>query len=394
MQKYAQYIEMHNAPSTDPREVPLLEYASSESQRLNHPEAWHDNHLSAPVRLSIMVTALCNCSCRYCCNKSVIGDRRMIAAENYLRILREAKECGCINIVFTGGEPTLYGELPRLIGCCSDLGLSAELSSRAQPDMALWNTLLANGLRQIQVSLDSVNEIIVDRLCGAGVFRKTAALLTYLLAQDVDLLVNCVMTRPTIDGVAATVDRLLDMGVSLIRLSPFMPLIGKGANDELTPTSGQQDRFNELVAANRGRWGSRVSSFVYSFESRHRLVPDGEAQPGGAKAACASGASEMLIGYQGNALYCDRVISVPAMVYGNIQNSSLLQLWQSEELRRLRQPDRALHNGSVCGECPHFEPCLRKGKCYYYAMLNYSTLYAPDFLCERIRHAGQRQGII
>jgi len=395
LQKYKDYIQLLDYPSEKSRLSPILEFVSSESSRLNQPSCFYNNRLSAPVRLCMMVSALCNCSCRYCCNKSVIGDPRTVPIDVYVRFLQEAKQSGCINIVFTGGEPTLYPQLPELIQTCTDLGLKAEVVSRAQSNMDLWEVLLNNGLKYVEISLDSMDEEVVDSMSGPGVFKKTMAVISLLVDKKIDLGVNAIMTRQSVDGVARLVDGLLDMGVTKLALRHFMPPVGQSNTDDLQVTQNQKDKFNKFVSSKFSEWGDTVLPFLYNHELSHRIVQSNKKKEHDLpKAGCSSGASNMLIANDGSAIYCDRVISLPNMIYGNIQNSSLLELWHSKELIHLRYPSQSKHKNSLCGNCPDYTLCLKKGKCYYYSYFNYSVPYAPDFLCNRIPNSEHIKGVV
>jgi MoaA/NifB/PqqE/SkfB family radical SAM enzyme len=397
LREYEDCIELLDHPSEAGRPLPLLEFVSSEPVRLQQPASCYDHRLSAPVRLSLMPTARCSCSCRYCCNAPILGDPEVVAVDVYVRFLQEARESGCLNLVFTGGEPTLYPELPQLIEVCTRLGLKAEVASRAQADLDLWDRLLCNGLKYVQISLDAMEEAVVDSLSGAGAYRRTMTALSFLLRNGVDLLVNAVMTGPSIEGAPRLVGELLDRGVPAVRLSPFMPPVGQWDIEAIQVTPNQKEKFNAFVSAASSQWGTRVSAFLYSHAISHRIVPrrpHGQERGDPPKLGCSSGTSEMLIGHDGRAVYCDRIMSLPGMTYGNIQDASLLELWHGAALRRLRLPAQSLHENSPCGDCPDYLPCIGKGKCYYYSYLNYSRPYAPDFLCSRVPRGEQVRGIV
>ncbi len=85
---------------------------------------WHMNVTGSastkpgkPLWLLAEITYRCPLHCVYCSNPvdySSYGAE--LATEDWLRVLREARELGAVQLGFSGGEPLVRDDLPRVSG--------------------------------------------------------------------------------------------------------------------------------------------------------------------------------------------------------------------------------------------------------------------------------------
>lgn len=164
----------------------------------------------------IQVTRECNQRCLFCSNppsgeSATLGELKSKVDDLAAR--------GCDGIILTGGEPTLFPELPALVAHVTARGLPPRIITNAQrlAEGPLLDALVDAGLSHVHVSLYSVRPEVQDRLTRnpGGLGRTLAALarLGRLAAAGagkarlaVDL--NVVISRPTaglLDEVAAFV---------------------------------------------------------------------------------------------------------------------------------------------------------------------------------------------
>ena len=109
--------------------------------------------------LSLLLTLQCTAECRHCGTLSSPKVKGRLPSDVARRLIREAKELDYDAVVFTGGEPTLYGkELYALIAFAGSLSLPtrvvtnahwARTSERAAETIGLFK---AAGLREINYS--------------------------------------------------------------------------------------------------------------------------------------------------------------------------------------------------------------------------------------------------
>jgi pyrroloquinoline quinone biosynthesis protein E len=74
------------------------------------------------------LTHRCQLQCPYCSNplelERVAGEMR---TDEWLRAIREAAELGCMQVHFSGGEPTVRRDLEELVAGATEAGLYTNL---------------------------------------------------------------------------------------------------------------------------------------------------------------------------------------------------------------------------------------------------------------------------
>lgn len=131
----------------------------------------------------IQVTRECNQRCRFCSNPpsghaASIGELTAQVDDLVAR--------GCEGIILTGGEPTLFPELPSLVRHVASRGLPPRVITNGQElaDGPLLDELLAAGLRHVHVSIYSFREKVQDALTeNPGGLRRTLRALERLGAR-------------------------------------------------------------------------------------------------------------------------------------------------------------------------------------------------------------------
>ncbi len=84
-----------------------------------------------PVICSYYLTYRCNARCPFCAihNDTSVPRERESTHDVVARNLGDAKRLGVKFVDFTGGEPLLYGGLPRVLAYAKDIGLRTTLTS-------------------------------------------------------------------------------------------------------------------------------------------------------------------------------------------------------------------------------------------------------------------------
>lgn len=133
--------------------------------------------------LRISVTPRCNFRCAYC-DPMGIGAHEppgTLLAEHFGVVLRAAVGLGMRSVRFTGGEPLLRKDLPKLI----KLAHEAFAGVDPDPDIAITTNasalkqrlpgLISAGLRRVNISLDAINPAVFRHVTGGGDLAKVLA---------------------------------------------------------------------------------------------------------------------------------------------------------------------------------------------------------------------------
>ncbi len=160
-----------------------------------HPEGSRES-AQATLRLGFR----CNQACSFCWQGRDWPD----APEGrWPADLERLAERGVGALTITGGEPTLYRELPAIVREAADLGLRVTVQTNAirlrRPDYT--RALADAGVAALFVSLHSADAAVSDRLTGVpGTHAHTVAGIEQALAADIRVVVNAVVERATLPG--------------------------------------------------------------------------------------------------------------------------------------------------------------------------------------------------
>jgi organic radical activating enzyme len=131
-----------------------------------------------------------------------------LTTEDWMKILNKAWDIGIPHITFTGGEPCLWDDLPKLIAHCENLGQITGLLTNGLrlADESYLTDLDQSGLDHILITFESGNEKSVNGLVAA-------------LATDIFTAVHININD---SGAVQELDEIYAMGVTAVSLSTDM----------------------------------------------------------------------------------------------------------------------------------------------------------------------------
>jgi cyclic pyranopterin phosphate synthase len=155
--------------------------------------------------LRLSVTDACNLRCQYCLPAEIFGPGfRFLPRESLLSfdemelLARAFHRLGLTKIRLTGGEPLLRPRLPELVARLRAISPHLELALTTN-GLALEkhaDALAAAGLERVNVSLDSLDDGILERMAGRKVRAESVlAGIRAALARGLSVKVNMVVKR-------------------------------------------------------------------------------------------------------------------------------------------------------------------------------------------------------
>lgn len=176
---------------------------------------------SAPYRMDLALTYACNNDCAHCYN---VKQRNLpsLSLPEWQRVLGKVWDAGIPHVVFTGGEPTLVKFLPQLIQYAEQLGLITGLNTngRRLQDQAFVQQLLDAGLDHIQITLESHDPVIHDRMVAhAGAFQETVQGIRNALATRLFVMTNTTLIHSNAPFLRETLQFLTELHVPTVGLN-------------------------------------------------------------------------------------------------------------------------------------------------------------------------------
>lgn len=171
--------------------------------------------LSAPYRMDLALTYRCDNKCLHC----YTGGPRItseLSTNDWFKIINKIFTIGIPQVVFTGGEPTLRSDLPKLIRYAEDRGLVSGVvtNGRKLKDTDFVDDLLKAGIDHIQITIESHDEQVHDRITGVkGSWRETVEGLKNTIASPVYTITNTTLNQYNASDILETIQYLHSLGL-------------------------------------------------------------------------------------------------------------------------------------------------------------------------------------
>ncbi|MGI6660746.1 MAG: radical SAM protein [Bacillota bacterium] len=178
--------------------------------------------LKAPYRCDLILTYRCQNDCAHCYagGPHVTNE---ISTESWKQIIDRLADWGVPTVVFTGGEPLLYGSIVQLVRHAEDKGLITGLITNGrlltEPKV---NELADAGLDFAQVTLESVDPGIHDKMVGvAGAWAEAVDGIRNA-ASKIYTTTNTTITKDNADTVLETIRFVKSLGVEKFGLNALI----------------------------------------------------------------------------------------------------------------------------------------------------------------------------
>lgn len=330
-----------------------------------------------PLWLVLELTYRCPLKCPWCSNPVDYARRsgEELDTAEWKRVLREGRELGALQLGFTGGEPLLREDLEELVAEASALGYYTNLiTSGVGLTEARLLALKEAGLKQIQLSLQSSERELTDRLVGARAFDLKLKVARQIKAHGFPMVLNVPVFRHNIGQVADILALAEDIGVDYLEFANIQYYNWALLNrDELLPRREQIAAAERAVQAARERLGNRMTIYF--------VIPDYyEERP----KACMNGwgAIHLTIAPDGAAMPCQEARSIEGLSFPSVREQSLAWLWNESPTFRQFRGDEWMRE--PCRSCSEKE--LDFGGCRCQAFLLTGDAANTDPACARSPH--------
>lgn len=297
-----------------------------------------------PLWLLAELTYRCPLHCVFCSNPvDYIRHNAELTTEGWLKVLREARELGAVQLGFSGGEPLVRDDLEILVREAHALGYYANLiTSGVGLDESRIARLREAGLDHIQLSFQDSTRELNDFLSHTRTFDLKLKLARLIKRHGYPMVLNVVLHRQNLDHIEQILEMAERLGVEYLELANTQYYGWAFLNrDHLLPTREQIQRAEEATRRFRERAGSAIKVYFVVpdyFENRPKPCMNGW------------GSVFMVVTADGVALPCHQARMLPGFDFPRVQERPLRWIWyDSPAFGRFRGFDWM---GEPCRSCP------------------------------------------
>ena len=299
---------------------------------------------SNPLWLNAEVTFKCPLHCVYCYNPvdyTRFGPE--LSTDDWLRVLRQARELGAVQLGISGGEPLMRDDIETMIGEAHGLGYYTNLLTSG---VGLTEKRIAafkdGGLDQIQLSFQDSTRELNDFLSSTKTFELKARVAELIKQYQYPMVLNVVLHRLNIDHIQQILDLAEAIGAEHVELANTQYYAWAYVNrDQLLPSREQLQRAEEITNQFRARVGKKMKLYF--------VVPDYYANR---PKACMNGWGSVFlnIAADGVALPCHEARMLPGLTFPNVRESDLRWIWYESPGFNAYRGDEWMRE--PCRSCP------------------------------------------
>lgn len=278
--------------------------------------------VSPPFWLLAELTYQCPLHCAFCYNPlNYDGVRNELTTGEWIRVMREARALGAVQLGFSGGEPLNRDDLEELVGEARRLGFYSNLiTSGVGLNEKRLAALKNAGLDHIQLSFQDSTRELNDFLSSTKTFDLKMKVAKLIKRYDYPMVMNCVLHRYNLPHVGKIIDIALALGAEYLELANTQYYGWAMKNRaHLMPTLEQVREAERVVEQYRERIGDACKLLF--------VVPDYfEDRP----KACMNGWGSVFLGVapDGVALPCHNARDLPGLHLPNVRDMALSDIWR------------------------------------------------------------------
>jgi pyrroloquinoline quinone biosynthesis protein E len=274
-----------------------------------------------PLWLLFELTYKCPLHCVFCYNPTdFTRTGTELTTEDWIRVLREARALGSVQLGLSGGEPLVRDDLELIVAEAHTLGFYTNLiTSGVGLTEARLQALKRVGLDHIQLSFQDSTREMNDFLSSTRTFELKSKVAKLIKQYDYPMVLNVVLHRMNIDHVEEILHMAEQMGADYVELANTQYYGWAARNrDRLLPSREQLQHAEEATERFRDKVGQRIRVFF--------VVPDYfERRP----KPCMNGLGSIFLTItpDGTALPCHAARMLPGIDFPNVQTSSVESVW-------------------------------------------------------------------
>jgi PqqA peptide cyclase len=329
-----------------------------------------------PLWLLFELTYRCPLHCVFCYNPTNFAQvEQELATEDWLRVLREARALGSVQLGLSGGEPLSRDDLEIIVAEAHKLGFYTNLiTSGVGLNVKRIKALKDAGLDHIQLSFQDSTREMNDFLSSTRTFELKSKVAALIKAYEYPMVLNVVLHRMNIDHVEEILDMAERLGAEYVELANTQYYGWAQVNrEQLMPSREQLQHAEAVTQRFRAKADQKMKIYF--------VVPDYyETRP----KPCMNGLGSIFLTVtpDGTALPCHAAKMLPGLHFPNVRDASVREIWYDSESFNHFRGDAWMKE--PCRSCP--EKTKDFGGCRCQAYLLTGDAANADPVCDKSPH--------
>jgi pyrroloquinoline quinone biosynthesis protein E len=301
-----------------------------------------------------------------------------LGTDDWLKVLREARKLGAMQLGLSGGEPLVRKDLELIVKEGADLGYYSNLiTSGVGMDEERVVALKEAGLDHIQISFQASDKELNDFLGGTSSFQHKLDMARAVKANNYPMVLNIVIHRQNIDHIEDILKMTVELKADYVELASTQYYGWSALNvDSLLPSREQLERAESIAHAYQDQYRNKMK-ILY-------VVPDYyETRP----KACMNGWGSVFltIAPDGRALPCHAAASIPGIEFPNVKDRSINYIWNDSDAFNKFRGFGWMKD--PCRTCPEKEKDFGGCRCQAFKLTGDATNADP--VCSKSPHHQQ-----
>lgn len=291
---------------------------------------------TTPIFMEINLNDFCNLKCKWCISENIPKNTEL-NFDSAVKYFKDFKVLGGKAVTFSGGgEPTTHTKFKELVHSAKDAGLELGLMTNG-----VFNhnkvELIADNFEWVRVSLDTVNKIKYEAWKGVDAVDIVIRNIKSMNALGLKVGVNCNISNDySVEDVEELISTIKNH-CNYIQFRPVLPRYFK----------------NETIEINTEVWNylkeyySNSPNINFSFDklndmSGNNLFPF---------TSCEGHFFSPILNANGDVCVCMYHLGDSDYVFGNINDNSFIDVWNSEKRKEIIQKVRTVDYKNKCQVC-------------------------------------------
>jgi AdoMet-dependent heme synthase len=321
-------------------------------------------YAQAPRNVYWEMTIACGLACQHCRASAIdCRDPGELTTDEAKKLMADVREMGSM-LVLTGGDPLERPDVFELLAYAKDIGLRVAITPAVTPklDRGIMQRLASLGVAAVGVSLDGPNAELHDGFRNVpGTFARSMDALRWAREFELPVQVNTTVTAHTLPHLQAMYELLRDEASPPVKRWSLFMLVPMGRGNQLaTPTAAEvEEMFAWVYGISKQapfRVGTTEAPHYRRFWIQRQLAEGVEPEAVNARGRAMAfgirdGNGVVFVSHRGEVYPAG---FLPHPLVGNVRDKSIAELYRSEPLQRLRDPDNLT---ARCGRCDFKYAC-------------------------------------